>query len=83
MRLRGVSFANWLRNPSHGSKSKEERWLRELYPWPVLAQVDCDDCLVGRVQHIAFDDADVDVTLRKKKVAARIRHLQVLPAGRV
>lgn len=63
MRLRGVSFDNWLRSPDHRDKKPKERWLRELYPWPVLAQVDCDERLKGRVQSIEFDDADFDVTL--------------------
>jgi hypothetical protein len=61
MRLRGVTFDNWLQ--SHGAKHAKERWLRELYPWPVLAQVDCDESNVGRVQRISYDDADYDVTL--------------------
>jgi len=61
MKLRAVSFDTWLR--SHSDKGRKERWLRELYPWPVLAQVDCDERLVGRVQRVAFDDADFDVIL--------------------
>ena len=63
MRLRGVSFDTWLRSPSHSGKDSKERWLRELYPWRVLAQVDCDERLKGRVQSIEFDGADFDVTL--------------------
>lgn len=63
MKLRNVSFDTWLRSPDHSGKDPEVRWLRELYPWPVLAQVDCDERLVGRVQPIEFDDADFDVTL--------------------
>ena len=61
MRLRYVTFATWLR--SHGEKDPDERWLRELYPWPVLAQVDCDAKSVGRTQRIAYDGADYEVTL--------------------
>ncbi len=61
MRLRDVTFDRWLR--SHGEKAAEERWLRELYPWPVLAQVDCDAKNVGRAQRIAYDGAHYDVTL--------------------
>ena len=37
--------------------------MRELYPWPVLAQVDCDAKNVGRTQRIAFDGAHYEVTL--------------------
>ncbi len=61
MRLRDVTFDRWLR--SHGEKAAEERWLRELYPWPVLAQVDCDAKNIGRAQRIAYDGAHYDVTL--------------------
>jgi hypothetical protein len=61
VQLRDVSFATWLR--SHGEKHPEERWLRELYPWPVLAQVDCDAERVGRMQRIGYDGADYEVTL--------------------
>jgi len=68
MRLRGVSFENWLRSQDHRDKSKEERWSRELYPWPVLAQVDCDERLFKRVQNIAVDDADFDVTVLWRKL---------------
>jgi hypothetical protein len=61
VRLRDVTFDTWLQ--SHGEKDPEERWLRELYPWPVLAQVDCDAKHVARTQRIAYDGADYDVTL--------------------
>jgi hypothetical protein len=61
VRLRDVTFDTWLR--SHGEKAPEERWLRELYPWPVLAQVDCDAKNVGRTQRIVYDGAHYDVTL--------------------
>ena len=61
MRLRNLTFDTWLR--SHNNKNPEERWLRELYPWPVLAQVDCDKNNVGQTQTIAHDGVDYDVTL--------------------
>ena len=56
-----MTFDRWLL--SHGGKDIEERWLRELYPWPVLAQVDCDEEYVGRTQRISYDGANYDVTL--------------------
>lgn len=62
MRLRGVSFSNWLR--SHGGKKQEERWLRELYPWPVLAQVECGKELRSVRQRIRYDGAVYEATLR-------------------
>ena len=37
--------------------------MRELYPWPVLAQVDCDAKNVGRTQRIAFEGTHYEVTL--------------------
>lgn len=61
MRLRDVTFDAWLR--SHGEKDPEERWLRGLYPWPALAQVDCDAERIGRVQRIGYDGATYEVTL--------------------
>jgi hypothetical protein len=66
MRLRDVTFDAWLR--SHADKKKhKERWLRELYPWPVLAQVDCDERNLGQVQRISYDGADYNVTLQSKR----------------
>ncbi|MDA1055212.1 MAG: hypothetical protein O3C40_32725 [Planctomycetota bacterium] len=62
MPLRNVTFANWLR--SHGQKDPEERWLRELYPWPVLAQVECAATHVGRAQRIVYDGVEYEVTLK-------------------
>ncbi len=62
MRLRDVTFAKWLR--SHGQKDAHERWLRELYPWPVLAQVECDAAQVDRPQRIVYDGAEFEVTLK-------------------
>lgn len=64
MRLRGVSFANWLRRPSHADKDPDERWLRELYPWPVLAQVDCGESQVGIPQLIRHDGASYEATIQ-------------------
>lgn len=61
MQLRNVSFTNWLR--SHNEKDPEERWLRELYPWPVLAQVEFDESWLHRPQRITYDDVKYDVTL--------------------
>lgn len=62
MPLQNVTFANWLR--SHRYKDPEERWLRELYPWPVLARVECDDKHVGHTQRIIHDGVEYDVTLK-------------------
>lgn len=62
MHLQNVTFNAWLRG--HGEKAPAERWLRELYPWPVLAKVDCDAQHVGRVQRIAYDGALYEVTLQ-------------------
>jgi hypothetical protein len=61
VRLRNVTFDTWLR--SHGHKRPEERWLRELYPWPVLAQIDCDPKNKGQIQHISYDGVEYDVAL--------------------
>ena len=61
MKLRNVTFANWL--GSHGSKDAEERWLRELYPWPVLAQVEYDESHVGIAQAITHDEVEYTATL--------------------
>jgi len=62
LRLQNVTYANWL--GSHGQKTAHERWLRELYPWPVLAQVECDKTQVGRPQQIVYDGAEYEVTLK-------------------
>ena len=61
MKLRNVTFANW--PGSHGSKDAEERWLRELYPWPVLAQVEYDESHVGIAQAITHDEVESTATL--------------------
>ena len=61
MKLRSVTFANWL--ASHASKDAEERWLRELYPWPVLAQVEYDQSHVGITQAITHDEVEYTATL--------------------
>jgi hypothetical protein len=62
LRLRNVTFANWLQ--SHGVKDPEERWLRELYPWSVLAQVDCDVAQIDRPQRIVYDGVEYEVILK-------------------
>lgn len=61
MQLQNVSFETWL--GSHGHKEPQERWLRELYPWPVFAQIDCDNARVGQKQRILQDDVEYQVTL--------------------
>ena len=65
MRLRNVTFANWLQ--SHSEKDPEERWLRELYPWPVLAQVDCDVAQIDRLQRVVYDGVEFEVILKNIK----------------
>ena len=62
MRLRNVTFENWL--SSHREKDPEERWLRELYPWPVIARVACCENLIDQVQRITWDGVDYEVTLK-------------------
>lgn len=62
MRLKGVSFENWL--GSHTHKDPEERWLRELYPWPVFAQIECSEEHVDVVQRIEHDGARYDATIQ-------------------
>lgn len=62
MRLQNVNFGTWL--GSHRQKDPEERWLRELYPWPVLAQVECDVKDVGRAQRIVHDGVEYGVSLK-------------------
>lgn len=64
MHLKGVSFANWMRRPSHAAKHPDERWLRELYPWPILAQVACDTSLKGVSQLIQHDGVTYEATLQ-------------------
>ena len=64
MRLKGVSFANWIRRPSHAGKDPEERWLREWYPWPVLARVECGESYVGMAQSIRHDRITYEATLQ-------------------
>ena len=62
MKLRNVNFDTWLR--SHSNKEPKERWLRELYPWPVFAQVEYDEAFRDRPQRISHDGVDYDVTLK-------------------
>ena len=57
-----MTFAKWL--CSHSQKDAHERWLRELYPWPVLAQVECDAAQVDRPQRIVYDGVEFEVTLK-------------------
>ena len=57
-----MTFRNWLR--SHGNKDPKERWLRELYPWPVFAQLDCCESRVGQPQSVFFDGSRYNVTLK-------------------
>lgn len=61
MKLYGLTFENWLM--SHTRKSQDERWLRELYPWPVFAKVDFDRNLMNVVQKICHDDVEYRVTI--------------------
>lgn len=68
LRLRNVKFENWL--SSHGQKAAHERWLRELYPWPVLAQVECDAAQIGRPQRIVYDGVEFQVTLKAVRFQA-------------
>jgi hypothetical protein len=61
MKLQDVTFERWM--ASHPEKPARERWLRELYPWPVIAEVDYAEGLVGSHQHIRHDGVDYEVTL--------------------
>src|SRR5260370_23273908 len=62
VRLRNVTFSNWVR--SHSDKHHKERWLREWSPGPILAKVDCDPSCIGQSQPIPYDGVDFDVTLK-------------------
>lgn len=62
MRLKNVTFDNWLL--SHAHKHPKERWLRELYPWPIFARIDCDPRLVGLPQRFHYDGVEYQVTLK-------------------
>jgi hypothetical protein len=62
MRLRDVTFQH--RVQTHGQKQPKEKWLRELYPWPVLAQIDCDVKLINQPQRIFYDGAEFEATLK-------------------
>lgn len=64
-RLRGVTFENWMR--SHRNKAPKERWLRELYPWPVLARVDCNATQLGKKQRIIHDGVSYHLTVKAAK----------------
>ena len=65
MRLTGVTFENWLR--SHGQKRPKERWLRELYPWPVIAQIEFGEEHLHTRQVVHYDHAKYEVILRALK----------------
>src|SRR5262245_34267419 len=71
MRLRNVTFASWLRNHQH--KDPEERLLREVYPWPVFANVDCNENHLGRAQRIIYDSVEYHVTLKSVRWQPRQR----------
>lgn len=62
MRLKNVTFSKWL--GSHLDKEADEKWLRELYPWPVLARVDCDKQHIDQAQHIEYAGVQYSVTLK-------------------
>jgi hypothetical protein len=59
--LTGVTFSNWLK--SHGEKDPQERWLRELYPWPILALIDYGRASVGLMQEISYDGVNYVATV--------------------
>ena len=65
VKLKDVTFERWL--ASHPEKQAKERWLRELYPWPVIAQVDYAEGLVGKHQHVWHDGVNYEVTLTDVK----------------
>lgn len=65
MRLKNVTYTTWLK--SHVYKPPRERWLRELYPWPVLAQVECDESLLNEMQSCWHDDIEYRITLKDVK----------------
>lgn len=62
VRLRGLTFEAWLR--SHGSKDRSERWLRELYPWPVFAEVEYGRDVKGLTQNVSHQDVEYKVVVR-------------------
>ena len=62
MQLRGVTFSNWLQ--SHKHKNPTERWLRELYPWPVMAKIQCDEAHINSRQLIEYNGAEYIATLQ-------------------
>jgi hypothetical protein len=65
MRSMNVTFDNWVR--SHAHKQPKERWLRELYPWPVLTQVGCAPNLTGQLQRFRYDGVDFKATLKSAR----------------
>jgi hypothetical protein len=75
MKLRDVTFERWVATSEHSGKPSRERWRRELYPWPVIADVDYSSDLVGIPQYIRHDGADYLVALTETPVPAEERHL--------
>ena len=71
MKLTNLNFKTWLASPSHKSKFNEERWLRELYPWPVLAEVEFDSENIDIPQKITYDDVEHFVTLHSIRLQNR------------
>jgi hypothetical protein len=59
-----VSYANWAAN--HPKKAHDEKWRRELYPWPVLDQVECESKNINCTRIIVHDDVAYHVTLKSK-----------------
>lgn len=62
MKLKGVTFDNWIR--SHGGKDRTERWLRELYPWPVIAQIEFGEEYLHARQIVNHDHASYEIILQ-------------------
>jgi hypothetical protein len=61
MKLLDLTFDRWA--ASHRAKPARERWLRELYPWPVLAEVDYGEAMVGRHQRLWHQGVTYEVTV--------------------
>ncbi len=65
MQIRNISFDSWLR--SHQHKKPKERWLRELYPWPVFGKIACGKSWIDVPQSIVHDGVVYVATLRSAK----------------
>lgn len=63
MKLHDVSFDRWI--TGHPHKPSRDRWQRELFPWPVIAEVDYSEGMVGRHQHLWHDGVAYEVTLTR------------------